>query len=312
MKCLGSGRQRGVALILAMLLTALAVSLVTSLFWPQQVQVRAMENQRMRLQARLLLQGMLDYARQVLHQDGLSEGNVTTLDGVWARPIGSGGLGDFLERDRAAGAPPGATLSGRIVDAQSRYNLANLASGGQVVPQQVLIYARLLRLLRLDPQLAARTAQALARAGAGTLPVMRLDDLLGVAGYTPRVLEALRDYAVMLPEPTALNANTASAEVLAATLDMPLAQARALARSRDQAWLRDAADLVNRLQGRQVGEGVGLDVRSNYFLVTSSVRVERAALDAQALIRRHTGGRVRFALDQDDRLPTALVWVRQR
>ena len=35
------GRQRGVAVITALLLTALAITVVTSLFWQQQVQVRS-------------------------------------------------------------------------------------------------------------------------------------------------------------------------------------------------------------------------------------------------------------------------------
>ena len=40
-------RQRGVAVVTALLLTTLAVSIVGSLFWMQQVQVRSMENQRL-------------------------------------------------------------------------------------------------------------------------------------------------------------------------------------------------------------------------------------------------------------------------
>ena len=39
--------QRGVAVITALLLTTLAITIVASLFWQQQVQVRSIENQRM-------------------------------------------------------------------------------------------------------------------------------------------------------------------------------------------------------------------------------------------------------------------------
>jgi general secretion pathway protein K len=38
--------QQGVAIITALLLTTLAVTIVASLFWRQQIQVRAIENQR--------------------------------------------------------------------------------------------------------------------------------------------------------------------------------------------------------------------------------------------------------------------------
>ncbi len=43
-------RQNGVAVVTALLLTTLAITIVASLFWQQQVQVRSIENQRMQLQ----------------------------------------------------------------------------------------------------------------------------------------------------------------------------------------------------------------------------------------------------------------------
>ncbi len=62
-------RQRGVAVITALLLTALAITVVASLFWQQQVQVRSMENQRLRLQTQWAMRGMVDFARFWLRQD---------------------------------------------------------------------------------------------------------------------------------------------------------------------------------------------------------------------------------------------------
>ena len=41
---------RGVAIITALLLTALAITIVASLFWQQQIQIRAVENQRLQMQ----------------------------------------------------------------------------------------------------------------------------------------------------------------------------------------------------------------------------------------------------------------------
>ncbi len=42
--------SRGVAIITALLLTALAITIVASLFWQQQIQIRTVENQRLQLQ----------------------------------------------------------------------------------------------------------------------------------------------------------------------------------------------------------------------------------------------------------------------
>ena len=46
-------RQDGVAVVTALLLTTLAITIVASLFWQQQVQVRSIENQRYQLQKKL-------------------------------------------------------------------------------------------------------------------------------------------------------------------------------------------------------------------------------------------------------------------
>jgi len=59
-------REAGVAVITALLLTTLAISIVASLFWQQQVQVRSMENQRLHLQTEWILRGALDWATLVL------------------------------------------------------------------------------------------------------------------------------------------------------------------------------------------------------------------------------------------------------
>ena len=62
-------RQRGVAVITALLLTTLAITIVASLFWHQQVQVRSIENQRLQLQKQWILRGALDWTRLILRED---------------------------------------------------------------------------------------------------------------------------------------------------------------------------------------------------------------------------------------------------
>ena len=156
-------RQRGVAIVTALLLTTLAVTIVASLFWQQQVQVRSMENQRLQLQTRWIVRGALDYARLILRQDGADRGNRTTLDGVWTTPLAETRLDQYIERERVEQENFNATIAGRITDAESRYNLANLASGRQVSAENVLLFQRLLSNLRLDTSLAQRTAEEVAR-----------------------------------------------------------------------------------------------------------------------------------------------------
>ena len=79
-------KQKGVAIITALLLTTLAIAIVTSLFWHQQVQVRSIENQRLQLQKQWILRGAFDWARLILREDGKFS-SVDDLTEPWAVPL---------------------------------------------------------------------------------------------------------------------------------------------------------------------------------------------------------------------------------
>ena len=319
-------RQRGVAIVTALLLTTLAVTIVASLFWQQQVQVRSMENQRLQLQTRWIVRGALDYARLILRQDGADRGSRTTLDGVWATPLAETRLDQYIERERVDQENFDAVLSGRITDAQSRYNLANLAEQRQASAPNVQVFQRLLNNLRLDSSLAQKAADEVARSqkllppregppqnptqpsGGGTgapptqqgaqvssdgrgepMDMQRVEDLLAVSGFTPQAIEKLRDFVIVLPttSPTPVNVNTAPAEVLSAVVEnLSLSEAESMVNARKRASYNDIGNFTGQLGGRKVATGVKVDVRSDNFLVLSQVKLDRATLDTQALIHR--------------------------
>jgi general secretion pathway protein K len=302
------GRERGVAVITALLLTTLAISIVASLFWQQQVQVRSMENQRLHLQTKWILRGALDWATLVLFQDGIDHRDYTSLDQVWATPLAETRLDQYVERERVEGENFNANLSGSITDACSRYNLRNLATGrGRLDEANVKIFAQLLRNLQLDSGLARRVA-GFVSAGLPAVPVpegeqppqdqlvpvtgaplriMQVDDLLAVQGVTPAIVERLRPFVTVLPEKTQVNVNTAPAEVLAAVVpDMSVSEANTLIVRRKQAAWRDVNYFKTEVgQNRTILESA-VTVKSDWFLVDSHIRLDRAALDAEALIQR--------------------------
>ena len=312
-------KQRGVAIITALLLTTLAVTIVASLFWAQQVQVRSMENQRLHLQTKWILRGALDWARLVLRQDGIDNQRYTSLTAVWNTPLAETRLDQYIERERVQGEIFDATLSGRIIDATSRYNLTNLATGPQINSPHVAIFKRLLVNLQLDPALAVKTAQAVA-AGAGPPPheegtaplaarssspmaLTQVEDLLSIPGYTPAIVEKLREFVIVLPDATTVNVNTAPAEVIAALVEnYSVSQATALVARRKQAFYMNKGNFTDQLfnSGTPPNEAF-FDVKSEYFLVISRVRLDRAALDAEALVHRRLS----------DEFKTTTIWVRQ-
>lgn len=351
-------RQRGVAVVTALLLTTLAISIVASLFWQQQVQVRSMENQRLHLQTKWILRGALDWASLVLRQDAYTS-QYTSLDQVWATPLAETRLDQYIERERVEGETFNATLSGNIVDATSRYNLGNLARNRIKDEEQVRIFGRLLDNLRLDARLADRVANFVAQGqqvggpvdpsgtpggvpggtpegapegapGAapggvpggpsgipgGTLPpvppvngvpvpVLRVDDLLAVQGVTPDILAKLRPFLTVLPgnETTKLNVNTVPPELLSAIVPgMSLSQANTLVARRKTAAWRTPADFSSQAGG--TGELPDTwDVRSSWFIVQSRIRLDRAALNAESLIRRNPAVSIGGG--------TQVIWTRQ-
>lgn len=301
-------RQRGVAVITALLLTTLAITIVASLFWQQQVQVRSIENQRLQLQKQWILRGALDWGRLILREDGFYS-TVDNLDEPWAVPLSDTRLDQYVEEGQQAdGDAADAILSGSIVDAQSRFNLANLSANGEIVPGELAVFERLLQNLQLNPNLARATAQMMAEtqtkptdggqnSEARPMSLAYVDDLLAVPGVSPQTLEKLREFVILLPRnDVKVNVNTASAEVLAAKFDgMSVSEASALVNGRKTASFINVGDA--RLAGKNVLGGP-LDVRTSYFLVNGTVKMSRAGSNVQALIERK--GRV-----------TNVIWVRE-
>ena len=305
MKTVRKLRQQGVAVITALLLTTLAVTIVASLFWQQQVQVRSMENQRLHLQIQWILRGTLDWIKLILQQEGTQ--TYSSLKDPWATPLANTRIDQYVDRERVAGETFDANLSGQIFDATARYNLTNLAQDGVVSQAQVAIFKQLLTLLRLDPSLADGAAnlvasgQMVAAAPTGQpnqastpakqMAVIELDDLLEVPGVTADVVDKLRKFAIVLPDPTPVNVNTAPPEVLAAVLSTSMATAQALVTQRDRtAWRAKSffdTDFVHLSGGGGTAPDVSVaGVKSGYFLVQSWLVLDRASLNTETLVKR--------------------------
>jgi general secretion pathway protein K len=310
-------RQSGVAVITALLLTTLAITIVASLFWQQQVQVRSIENQRLQLQKQWILRGALDWARLILGEDkriGVRYGDIDHLGEPWAVPLAETRLDQYVEKERA-GDVPDAALSGGMSDAQARYNIRNVFKNGVIDEEEVRRFAKLLSLLGVNQALARATAQHIqsaqpqspgARSVGGAsgstatplpMDIQHVDDLLAVPGFTPELLEKIKDYVVVLPaDVTTINVNTAPAEVIAAKVDtLSLAEAAAVVATRQSRPFQRREDALNSTS-YNLG---GLDVKTSYFFVNGNVRLNRAGMEMQALIKR------------DSATKQTVLWIRE-
>jgi general secretion pathway protein K len=161
-------RQRGVAIISALLVVALSAILVAGILWRQQVQIRRIENQRLISQSEWVARGTIDWARLVL-RSAADTSPIDYLGGVWAVPIAETRLSDLLGKfgGTAGGDLEDANdtwVAGSIEDAQAKFNLRNLASAnalgvGQIDPTQVQAFQKLLAEVGVSSELAGPVAQ---------------------------------------------------------------------------------------------------------------------------------------------------------
>ncbi len=289
-------RQRGAALLTAMIIVTLVATLAAAMVWQQWRAVQVESAERARAQAAWILSGALDFARLILKED-LRSGRPTALTEPWATPLAEARLSTFLAVDKSnADDGPEAFLSGSISDAQARYNLTNLVSQGKVDPLELAALERLCQTVGVETGVATRIAEglrdALAAATAAAPLQPRTVAQLSWLGVDAASVQALQPHVVLLPVVTALNVNTASREVLAAVIkELDLATAERLVQTRQRAPFKDAASFAAQIATAEPLTAK-LDVRSSHFEVRARLRLGDRVLVEQSLVQRLASGQV--------------------
>ncbi|MFK4441956.1 general secretion pathway protein K [Caballeronia udeis] len=138
-----------------------------------------------------------------------------------------------------------------------------------------------------DPGLADADSSA----PVAPLQMINVESLLDVPGFSPEAVEKLRPFVTVLPTTTSVNMNTASAEVIAATVPgMSLSQAQAFVARRETVFFHDVGNVTLALTGAGVKtDGLDtsqMDVTTTYFLIHGRVQHERAEVDRTTLLYR--------------------------
>ena len=219
----GPHRQRGAALLMAMLTVTLVATFAATALWQQWRAVEVETAERARAQSAWVLVGALDWARLILREDARAS-TTDHLAEPWAVPLQESRMSTFLAADRGVSSGdeddlPEVFLSGRIIDLQSRMNIGDLVSdNGELVGARLTAFTRLFELLGLPPQELLSLAENLRRASTATLeegadaPLrpQRFDQLAWL-GVSPELLQQMAPYITLLPERSPVNLNTASA-----------------------------------------------------------------------------------------------------
>lgn len=293
-------RHRGVALLTALLITALLASLAIGLEWNNALDVRRTIVMLNRDQAVQVALGAESWIQSILRQDA-DESETDHLGEIWASEL--------------PGLPiDGGEIFGSIEDLQGRFNLNNLIDRqGDIDPLAVEQMQRLLIALQLDPRFAAITADWLDADQDASFPdgaedaiytgltppyraanqlLSNASELAAIDGIDKESLDALLPHVTALPRRTEVNVNTATAAVLQSLdANISAADAEGLMAARADAGFADVerafATLVEDPAIRNK-----LEQSSSFFQLKLVVRIDTVRITYYSILERGSQGEV--------------------
>jgi general secretion pathway protein K len=310
-------RQRGVALIIALILVALATILASKLTFDGFLERKRSIGVLAAEQALHFGMGAEALAADVLVQDAQNS-QQTTLIGPWAQPTQPLPI---TPQDDPEGEPIG-TLQGELEDMQGRFNLNNLARVITVAgtnktgqdPQPLEQFQRLLASVGVEPKWAAIARDWLDPDDipgspdgaedqiytsqtppyrAGNWPMMSPTELMNMPGFGADRYRKIAPYVTALPSAnTPINVCTASAPVLE-SLAPNLGEynnPQLLASNRKSGCFPDPATLTTIMAGKGPPATFYSD-KSSYFRLTTRVTLGTTEFTLYSLLKRD-GGKV--------------------
>ena len=294
-------QEKGVALITVMLILALATILAVSMSSRQQLDIHRSANVFNFEQAYQYELGAESWAKQILIRDQ-KDNEIDSFEDDWATVL------PLLPIE-------GGQMKGQIEDLQARFNINNLVLDGK--PQKLYIdrFKRLLRNLDLNEDMSAvivdwiDSNEQIGFSGAEDSEYLNLSpayraanqamsdvsELLLIKDVDFESYEKLRPFVCVLKSNTAINVNTASAEVLSSIVkDITLEDAKSLVEDRNKEIYKKLEDFLQHplLKQKNVNNK-GLSVNSNYFQLNSRVQIERISVEYTAILNRDSNGSVR-------------------
>ncbi len=299
-------RQKGIAIITALLIVALAVTILSSLFWQQGIGFQRLTRQRDSVQIQWLERAAIDWVGVILKS--ASNDAVTHLGQIWAVPVAETSLKSFLAQNEIKDEQleqQKAVLSGYLSDAQGRYNVRNLINYSAkekkyvVTPGELAVLKRLVTHLRLSPNVAetlaqnvlARFNEILADAQGELLPQnapQRIESFLPLQGMTNQAWLQLQEFIFYFPIALPINVNTASVELISAVMpEFDVNVLRVLLINRARIYAVNNANFFNlmgrpELASRYTDQQIS--TKSALFFLTARVQLNRMVRQFRALI----------------------------
>ncbi|HSX60282.1 MAG TPA: type II secretion system minor pseudopilin GspK [Tahibacter sp.] len=298
--------HRGVALVVALLVVALATVLIAGLLDRGELAAARTRNLLRNEQADAYSRGLELYAARVLEKD-LEQNRNDSAGDLWAMPLPPTDV-------------PGGRIAARMRDMNGCFNLNNLLSGDGNEAEWRERFRRLLTALRLDPTLTETVIDwidADGEPGGGGHGSGAEDSVYGAAvpsyraanrsfahaselrllqGFGGSVYTALAPHVCALPRGSLLNLNTATIPVLQ-SLNTRITEevARRLwdeGRANWEGVGEFRQELLNLAIPFDATQERGLTTSSRYFLARGDIQLDGLLFHPTSLIDRERGVRV--------------------
>ena len=296
-------RQRGVALITAILITALVSSVALSLAWDNALDMRRTMTLLYRDQAVQVAMGAENWVQSILRDD-LAETDTDHLGEIWASEL----PGLPVQSDVVQGE-----LFGRIEDLQGRFNVNNLVGqNGEVDELALEQFRRLLVALELDPRFAGIAADWIdanldAEFPDGAedaiytglvpayrtpnLPITHASELAGLEGMDKASFDILAPHIVALPGRTGINVNTATPAVLQSLGEnLTASDVESLVAERENGGFADLQNTFSTLVAPEILPQ--LEETTSYFQLSLVVQIATVRIIYYSTLQRGATGQV--------------------
>lgn len=286
--------QRGVALLTVLLVVVLATLSAVAMLKRQHIEIRRSANLLHGEQAYQYALGAEAWARRVLLR---SEIQFVTLTQEWATQM-----------------PPtlveGGYLSGYLEDRQGRFNLNNLLTvEGELSQEWLEALQRLFSALDISPDYARAFVDWMDADQVAQLPYGAEDEhyllqetpyrsanhklvspteLYLLIGMEPESAQRLLPYICTLPEPTPVNVNSSSAELLQSLIpQLSAADAQTLVDKARQTGFESVQDFLQQpeLTGLELTAEL-FSVKSEYFLLHARAEIGVVHVQLHSLLQR--------------------------
>ncbi len=298
-------RQRGVALLTVILIVTLITIASISMRAHQEISIRRTVNELSHAQAVMYLRGAEYLSMSILKED-LKKNKTDTLEEDWATvmppfPVDGGSIGGILE------------------DLSGKFNINNLVDiKGKKSPVDYKQFKNLLINLKLDVEIADAIVDWIDKddtPGPGGAEegyylgkekqayrtpnqlISSITELLLVKGIDNKVYNKLKNFITVLPGRNAININTADKEILRMiSPKLTDEDIDTIIKDREKNPYKDTAAFSKHVAFKSLSNKdrtdliKGLDVKSSYFLLTSTAIIGELEISMKSILKRNNKG----------------------